>query len=182
MTRIRGLIVRFEFDEDLDADASFQPREGAEDKVEGDAVLELTDEEMLKISQFTAVATRVVDEFVEVVRAQFALIELPARTASDRRKVIYVAHSLLDNQMVNSRRHLGSVAPSHFYLSDFAEVRKNLFIGDAGGAFHAGVAGFTLVVNCASGEVPNYYQEYPSRNVEYILRFPFRGDQEALVQ
>jgi hypothetical protein len=57
--------------------------------------------------------------------------------------------------------------PSNFYLSDFAQVHESLYIGDAGGAFHAGPAGFTLVINCASKEVPNYYAECRTTRVEY---------------
>ncbi len=185
-TRVCNVEAAFEFDKDVAADASYQPREDAEAKVEGDAVLDLEENEQECIAAFTTVAERVVKRFAVTVRDHFPRVietighiktreqevalamNLPVRTASDRRKVVYVAHSFLDEYLVNSHRQLGNVSPSNFYLSDFVHVHENLYIGDAGGAFHAGPAGFTLVINCAAAEVPNYYVAVPSQNVDYV--------------
>ena len=181
----------FKFEEEMAVDASFQPREDAEARVEGEAVLDLEEDDQERIVAFSAIAERVVNQFAKTVRDYFpcvaefvpgrgrgqnrlverqiaAAIQLPACTATDRRKVVYVAHIVLDNYLINSRRQLGTAPPSGFYLSDFAHVHDNMYIGDAGGAFHAGPAGFTLVVNCASAEVPNHFEEFPLRNIEYV--------------
>ena len=163
----------FDFDEELAADPSFEPREDGEAEVKGEAALDLKEEEQNRILAFTGVAERVVGWFVGEVRAYFPrvvdgearrfgraghgggeavvadAVSLPARTKTERRKVIALASLLLDPLVVNSRRLVQGCEPSKFYFSDFAKIHENIFIGDAGGAFCAGPAGFTLVVNCA---------------------------------
>jgi hypothetical protein len=176
--RLRASVdAAFDFDQELADDPSYAPRDDEEAKVERKAVLDLDEIEQKRVAEFAVIAKRVVRKFAETVSGYFSQekgIDLPARLAMDRRKVIYVAHFELDEYLVNSRRQLGNVMSSNFYLSDFAHVHGRLYIGDAGGAFHAGPAGFTLVVNCASGEVPNYYAACPNR-VTYVLSSSWRA-------
>ncbi len=71
-TRLEAEVkAAFELDEEIAADSSFQPRENAEAKVEGDAVLDLTVEEERCIAQFTCIAMRVVQRFAKTVCEQF---------------------------------------------------------------------------------------------------------------
>ncbi len=183
----------FAFDSEVAMDSSYQPREDTEARVEGDPVLDLKQEEQKQIVAFTVIAERVVNHFAKSVRDHFPrvvevesvpvrgsekprvvttqvapAIELPARTASERRKVIYVAHMVLDEFLVNSRRQLGAISPNGFYFCDFSHVFGNIYIGDSGGAFHAGPAGFSLVINCAAHEISNHYENFPTRTIEYL--------------
>jgi hypothetical protein len=177
-----------DFDEELQKDPNYKEhRKKNKAEITGEAVLKMTHEEEEKICTFTKLAKCVVSEFAEVVKRKFEevwedsdrasrknqnmkqlvspAIQLPARTRDERRKVIYVAHHVLDQPWVDKRRLIGNVQP-YFYYSDFKYVCRNVFIGNEGGAFHAGSIGFSLVINCAASEVPNFYEGF--QGVEYV--------------
>ncbi len=135
--------------------------------------LSLSADDVKSIRSFEIVAESVVKEFAQTVVSQFPVlksmtvtrkgeeketvlyeaVKLPAVTATARRMVVHVAHSVLDKYLIQSLRP-HKVLSSGFYYDTLVQIDKTCFLGNKTSAILA--AKFDVVVNCSPGEVQTF--------------------------